>query len=265
MNAFRVAIANQKGGVAKTTNVINVGGALAARGHEVLVGDLDPQGYLTNTLNLSEAYRADPPSLYEAMQEPQDYHISELIVEHPEFDVLPSNVDMFRLEQDLIAAGWKPRERLQMLLRDLEEYAFVVLDAPPSLGPINDNALLAAENLLIPVEAADTSKLALEHLLNQIETLERRYELTITERGVIISNVNYPLDNEQRRIIEWYEETFDGRCPLYEVRHRAAIKRSLQAGGSIYGADAEETDQQEVYDAIAADLETAAGLEVPHV
>lgn len=254
---MRVGISNQKGGVAKTTNTINVAGAIAELGHDVLVVDADPQGYLTNRLGLDEAYKAQSPTLFDALQEPQEHHTDEIATAHAEFDVLPSNIDMFRIEQKLIAAGWKPRERLSMLLdsSDVDEtYDHVVIDAPPSLGPINDNVLLACENLLIPVSDSDMMKLALEHLLNQIETLESRYQTTIRERGVLVSNVEYPLDNEQREILEWFEDTFEGRCPLFEIRNRAAIKRSIKRNGSIFGEDAEATDQRDAYLAVAREV-----------
>lgn len=256
--ASMIGITNQKGGVAKSTNTINIAGALAHRGHSVLAVDTDPQGYLTDKLGLSSEYKADPPSFFEALKEPTEYQITDLVVSHSEFDVIPSNIDMFRLEQDLIASGWRPRERLQMLFETLDGYDFVLVDAPPSLGPINDNVLLACRQILIPVEADETSILAIDHLLNQIETLEKRYNVRITEQAVVISNVNYPLDNEQRDMIAWFNDTFDGRCPVFEVRHRAAVKRSLSAGGSIFGENAEDTDMREIYENIARELEVTA-------
>ena len=250
-----IGVTNQKGGVAKSTNTINIAGALADKGYDVLAVDTDPQGYLTNKLGLENEYKADPPSLFDALKEPTEYQIADLVDNHPEFDVLSSNVDMFRLEQELIASGWRPRERLQMLFKTLEGYDYVLVDAPPSLGPINDNVLLACQNIIVPVEADETSILALEHLLNQIETLEKRYEVNISERAVVISNVNYPVDNEQSDMIAWFNDTFEGRCPVFEVRHRAAIKRSLGAGGSIFGENAEDNDMVDVYNQIASELE----------
>lgn len=252
------AIANQKGGVAKSTNTINIAGGLADRGHRVAVADLDPQGYLTNTLGLRDAYLADESTLFDAITEPNDTPLEEIVVGHAEFDVIPSNIDLFRLEQELIARGRRPRLRLRELVDGFGGYDYLLVDAPPSLGPINDNVLLACENLLIPVEAAKTSMLAVEHLLNQIESLEADYDATIRERGILISNVNYPLDNPQKEAIEWFGETFEGRCPLFEIRHRAAIKRSLNAGGSIFGDGAEETDMRAVYADVADCLEAIA-------
>lgn len=249
-----IGVTNQKGGVAKTTDTINVSGALAAHGHNVLAIDADPQGYLTNRLGLEDAYRADAPNLASAMNEPTEHDPNELVEHHEEFDVLPSNIDMFTLVQDLIASGWRPRERLQMLFERLDGYDYVLVDAPPSLGPINDNVLIATQNILIPVEAEDTSKLALEHLLNQVETIERRYETHINELGIIVSNVDYPLDGEQKEMLDWYRDTFEGRCPTYVVRTRAVIKRAARSGHSLF-AHEEECDQRKVFETIAADLE----------
>jgi len=250
---IKLGITNQKGGVSKTTNTINLAGAAAAEGHDVLAVDTDPQGYLTNNLRLRDAYTAEEATFYDSWKEPTEVDPSDAIVEHDEFDVLPSNVDMFNLEQDLIAEGWRVRERLSMVFDRLPEYDLVVVDAPPSLGPINDNVLLATENILIPMEAKETSVLALDHLLRQIETLEKRFEVEMTEHGVIISDVDYPLDNEQRDMIEWIEDTFEGRAPVYEVRSRAAIARAQKAGRSISGFE-EDCDQEPVYRDIIENL-----------
>ena len=255
MTSF-LAVANQKGGVAKTTNTINTAGALAERGYEVLTIDADPQGYLSRLLGFTSAYNTDETNLATAFKEPNQHAISDLVYEHAEFDVVPSSIEMFMLQQELIASGWKPRERLSMLFDNLDStaYDFVVVDAPPSLGVINDNVLLACRTMLLPVEADGTSVHALDILLNQIETLEERYSAQITQAAVIISNVNYPLDNKQKEMIEYFQETFEGRCPVHQIRHRAAIKRSLSAGGSIFGKNAEETDMTENYLALADDL-----------
>jgi chromosome partitioning protein len=257
---MRVGITNQKGGVAKTTNTINVAGALADLGYDVIAVDADPQGYLTNRLGLNTAYTTDESSLFDALQEPRDYDIRGLAVEHSEFDVLPSHVDMFRAEQELIAAGWKPRERLNLLFDHggIDYWDFAVVDAPPSLGPINDNVLLACEGILIPVETDEMMELALEHLLNQIETLERRYDTRIQERGILVSDVNYPLDNEQERMLDWFEDTFGGRCPVFKIAHRVAIARSIKQDGSIFGRDAEETDMKTAYRAVAEEVASHA-------
>lgn len=252
-----LAVANQKGGVGKSTNTICIAGALADRGNDVLVVDADPQGYLTRLLGFTDVYNQAEPNLADALNDPTDQQLEPLIEHHAEFGVLTSNISMFSVQQDLIAAGWKPRERLSMLFNQLDEltYDFVLVDAPPSLGVINDNVLLACRNVIVPVESEESSIYALDILLNQIETLEERYEARIDIAAVVISNVNYPLDNDQRENIAFFHETFEGWCPVHEVRHRAAIKRSISANGSVFGESAEETDQREAFSAIAESLE----------
>lgn len=252
-----IGVSNQKGGVAKTTNTINIAGALSELGESVLVVDADPQGYLTNRLGFREEYQAESPTFFDAFDNPSNAPIRDLVASHPEFDVIPSNIDLFKLEQTLIASGMKPRTRLADYfdrLVEVCEYDNVLVDAPPSLGPINDNVLLATENVIIPCEADNTSILALEHLLNQMETLEDKYGVTIHQLGVVVSNVNYPLDNEQKGMLEWYEDTFDGRTPVHVIRHRAAIKRAMNDGGSIFASDAEECDMTGEYLQIADDI-----------
>lgn len=253
-----IGVSNQKGGVAKTTNTINIAGALSERDERVLVVDADPQGYLTNRLGFREEYQSESPTLFDAFEGPNKAPIRDLIVSHPEFDVIPSNIDLFKLEQTLIASGMRPRARLDDYFDRLAEeceYDYVIVDAPPSLGPINDNVLLATKNVIIPCEADDTSILALEHLLNQIETLEEKYGVTINEQGIIVSNVNYPLDNEQKGMLEWYGDTFGGRMPVHVIRHRAAIKRAMNNGGSIFADGAEECDMADEYLRIADGLQ----------
>lgn len=250
----RIGIVQQKGGVAKTTNTINVAGALADAGHSVLTVDMDPQGYLTHRLGLEDAYTTETGSLYDALKSPTDYDARDLAVSHDEFDVLPANIDMFRLEQDLIASGMHPRLRLDALLEGITDWEYILVDAPPSLGPLNDNVALAVDGLLVPVEADESSQLALNHLLRQLDTLEDNYDTRIDIFGLAVSNVSYPLDGEQQAAIDWFEDRFEGRVPVWVVRSRVAIKRAVQNHRSVFAADAEETDMADVYAEIAAEV-----------
>lgn len=239
----RLAIAQQKGGVGKTTDAINLGGALAARGHDVLLWDSDPQGYLTMGVGLDEEYTADEPNQYTAYKNPTDHDLGDLVRAHEEFDVVPANIDMFHLEQELVSA-MKGRERLTTLLDGVTGYDFVLVDCPPSLGHLTDNALLASRNIIIPAEAEDTSIRAIEILFNQIDTLEETFDGAITEQAILVSNIDYPLDGEQESMLEWYDENFGDYIPVYEFRNRAAVKRAFNAGVSIFAAD-EECDQED--------------------
>lgn len=250
----RIGITNQKGGVSKTTNTINVAGGLADRGLDVLAIDMDPQGYLTHRLGFKEVYKADSPNFADALNSPSDYDIRNLVVTHDEYDLLPANIDMFHLEQELIGSGMRPRLRLSDVLKSVNDWDVMVIDSPPSLGPLNDNVVLAAENLLVPVEADESSQLALTHLLRQLDTLEDNYGAAIDILGVIVSNVSYPLDNEQQSSIDWYEDRFEGRVPVWIIRSRAALKRAVKSGGSVFADDAEDVDMAAVYAEIGEEV-----------
>lgn len=235
------AITNQKGGVGKTTVTANIGGAVNESGTRPLLIDADPQGYLTSAVGFDDEYTAEGDNLNDALLSPGEYDVEELVVEHEEFDLLPANIDMFTLEQDLVS-GMQSRRRLTRLLEDTDRWEVVLVDCPPSLGILTDNALLAAGNVVIPVEAEDTSIRALDLLFKQIDSLEENFGERIQERALVVSNVSYPLDNEQEGMLEWFDENFGDYLPIYEIRTRAAIKRAWNNGVSAFGHD-EECDQ----------------------
>lgn len=254
---YRLVVSNQKGGVGKSTIALNTAGALANRENEVLLVDLDPQGYLTSGAGFDELYTEEPPSLYNALAEPNEHNVRDLVYAHNEFDILPANIDMFNLEQELVSM-MQGRKRLKMLLEDVEGYDFIVVDCPPSLGLLTDNALLACQNLLIPVEAEDTSIRALDLLFKQVDTLEDNFsEASLNEQALVVSNVDYPLDGEQKGMLDWFNDQFSDYIPIFEVRNRAAIKRAWNNGHSIFAHD-EESDMEDELDTIAQYFEELA-------
>ncbi|WP_327054186.1 ParA family protein [Halomicrococcus gelatinilyticus] len=251
-DAARMAISNQKGGVGKTTVAINVAGALNRRGHDVLFVDLDPQGNATEGLGLEAEYEAEPPTLFDALtdHEARD-DVDSLVVEHAEMDVLPSNIDMTSVEPELTMA-MRGRERLGQVLDEIDaDYDVVLVDCPPYLGNLTDNALLAAGNVLIPALAESTSKRALEILFDQIEVLEAEFDTHIRDLGVVANRVE--TTNEAEQMLSWFEEAFTD-VPVWEVRKRVALQRAFSAGSSIFEYEA-DCDMESVFDDVAAQLE----------
>jgi len=248
-----VAVALQKGGVGKTMVSINVAGALANRGHEVLFVDTDPQGNATEGLGFADIYLEDSPHLASILADGNG-DLNDILLEHDEMDVVPSNIDMFTAEADLVSA-MQGRLRLRRAVDALLEermYDFVIYDTPPSLLVMTDSALLAAGNVLIPALAEETSTRALDILFNQIDTVEQQFEQTVREVGVVANRVEP--DGESERMMEWFEETFDDAIPVYEVRKRVALKRAWNNSVSIFQHE-ESSDMEVVFDKIAAHLE----------
>lgn len=254
-----ICLTNQKGGVGKTTATINVAGALNQRGHDVLAVDLDPQGNLTEGLGFPDAYDDAPPSLYDVLLGPEDRDaITDIVREHHEIDLVPSNIDMTVADTSLTEVR-RRTEQLDLaldVLRDEQDYDYVLIDCPPTLNILTDNALLAAENILIPALAESTSKRAVELLFDHVTSMENDFEMLIQERGLIANRVENT--NEAKDMMDWFERAFDD-TPVWEVRKRVAFQRAFSAGESIYEYDP-ELDMIEVYDEIAASLDEQFGV-----
>ncbi len=99
---------------------------------------------------------------------------------------------MLRVDQDLIASGMRPRMRLRSLLRNTTNWDVIIIDAPASLGPLNQNIVFATEQLLIAVEADESPQLVLNHLHRQLDTLKENYDVTIDILGVTVSGCLVP-------------------------------------------------------------------------
>lgn len=157
-----LGVVNQKGGVGKTTTAINLAAYLAASGKKILLLDMDPQGNATSGLGL----RGAEAGLYEALGEPSRAAEFTLETAVKNLKVLPATPDLAGAGVEL---GEDP-DALSRLLASVQGYDLVIVDAPPSLGPLTVNVLAAADALLIPLQA---EYYALEGLAGLMETVER--------------------------------------------------------------------------------------------
>ncbi|GAA0464583.1 ParA family protein (plasmid) [Halococcus dombrowskii] len=276
-----IAAINQKGGVGKTTVAINLAGALNERGHDVLFVDLDPQGNATEGLGLAEAFEAQPPSLYDALTDAQQRSVTpELIHPHPdgEMDVLPANIDMATIEADLTVTR-RAGEQLSLALAEVHQltdeqrtermregtrapYDFVIVDCPPNLGHMTDNALFAARNIVIPALAEGTSQRAIELMNDYLAQIEHEYDIGIRERALVANRVEATAVADD--MLEYFEAASAkafGDIPVYEVRKRVALQRAADAGVSLFAYDPEDRkpnrDMRAVFDDLAAGLEAS--------
>ena len=147
-----IAIANQKGGVGKTTTTVNLGAALAARGSRVLVIDLDPQSSLSLWYGL-EIHELKHTIYNALMQKPAEATLQSITVETADKNVFlaPSNIDLARAEPELLGEMSREYFLKNLLEASDDAYDFVLIDCPPSLGVLTTNALAAADELLVPV------------------------------------------------------------------------------------------------------------------
>ncbi|MFH5802361.1 ParA family protein [Haladaptatus sp. CMAA 1911] len=244
-----ISFSNQKGGVGKTTTAINVAGALNAREYDVLFVDLDPQGNATEGLGMEDAYLAEPPTLYDVLTDSdQRDAITDIVREHDEMDVIPSNIDMTSVEPDLTLMRRGSEQLAPALAVIKDDYDAVIVDCPPHLGYLTDNALHAAPTLIVPALAEATSKRAVELLYDHINVLEEDFDMTINDLGILINRIDVR-KNEATEMVEWFEQGFE-ELRIWQVRERAQIQRAFSAGHSIFAAE-EACDQQDVFLQIA--------------
>jgi chromosome partitioning protein len=286
--AGRICVTNAKGGTGKTTVAINVAGALNERGRDVLLVDLDPQGNATEGLGLLDAYDAGPPTLFDVLTDHRRRDaVGDLVVSHPEMDVLPSNVDLLQAETELTIADLLARveaspdlsdagaladlalnvepagvtgphalDALDRALGHLDrDYDYVVVDSPPFYGKLTDTGLFAARHVLVPALTEATSERAIELLVDQIAALESQVDISVETVGVVANRVENT--GEDRTMLEWLDEVFRD-FPVWEVRKRVALQRAFSAGESVFAYDP-GIDMAEVFLDIAATLDERFG------
>lgn len=257
----RIAVLNQKGGVGKTTTTVNLAAALAAEGHRTLVLDLDPQAHATLHLGLMPGRSG--PSLYEVLT--QGMPLSEVRRQvAPNLFVAGSHIDLAAAEVELI--GTVGRE---VILRDQieaedEPFDYVLMDCPPSLGILTLNALCAAREVFIPLQAHFLALHGLSKLLETIHLVSRRVNRDLRVTGVVLClyDAGTRLGGEVIDDLErYFEKRREGTGPWSDARVFATrIRRNIRLaecpsfGQSIFQY-APTSRGAEDYAALAAELQ----------
>lgn len=182
-----LALCNQKGGIGKTTLTLNLGEALARMGNRVLLIDLDQQGHLTEATGLRELYDDEEnPTLYQKLTQEETIPAESLIrTTYESYSLIPSTFKMALVEGELFMS--RNREhKLKSLINELDDkFDWVLMDCPPSLGNMTDNALNAARHVVIPIQAEPSSLRAINLLLDQIQSVEQGLKINIEVTAII--------------------------------------------------------------------------------
>ncbi len=195
-----IAVANQKGGVGKTTTSVSLSAALGHMGKKVLLVDIDPQGNSTSGVGVNRRGREN--TVYEVLIDGLDIHDAIVKTEFKKLDVLPSNINLAGAEIELVARENREEVLKKSLSAIRADYDFILIDCPPSLGLITTNALNAADTILIPIQCEYYALEGLSQLMNTVRRVKQQYNELLEVEGVLLTMYDGRLNLTQQVVEE---------------------------------------------------------------
>lgn len=180
-----IAIANQKGGVGKTTTSVNLTASLGAKGKKTLIIDIDPQGNSTSGFGVNK--KKLKSTAYDLLIGNGDVEDAIVTTKFKNVDVIPSNIDLAGAEIELIEMENRVMRLKKALLRVKSKYDYIIIDCPPSLGLITLNALTACDGVLIPIQCEYYALEGLSQLIATVRQVKRMYNPYIDIEGVLLT------------------------------------------------------------------------------
>ena len=239
-----IAVANQKGGVGKTTSTLNLGAALQAAGKQVLLVDLDPQGNLSVAAGIVDIDAASPSigdllALAARGRSAIGPKLREAIVHTPAgLDVVPANAALSAAELGLVSA-LNRESTLAGLLRSVEaDYDYILIDCLPSLGLLAINALRAADGIVIPVQADFLAMQGLAQIFETIAAVREQLNPGLSILGVLLTLVDQRTAHS-REVVRLVRASLEGQVNVFEteVRLHVVLKETAKVGRTIFDFD----------------------------
>ena len=225
-----IAIINQKGGVGKTTTAVNLSAALGQLGCRVLLADRDPQGNATSGVGINK--REVKISSYHVLMEECGAAEAILPTRFAGLSVLPSNIDLAGAEIELVEKENRAKSLRAALLRVREDYDYIFIDCPPSLGLITVNALTASDSILIPIQCEYYALEGLTQLLQTVRTVKRLYNGNISVEGVLLTMYDSRL-NLTEQVVREIKKYFADKVFRTTVPRRVRLSEATSYGEPI--------------------------------
>ena len=230
-----ITIANQKGGVAKSTTAINLGIGLVRQGKRVLIIDNDPQGSCTAALGYQEpdAMEITLATIMEKVLNEDEFDLMDGIIHNAEgVDLLPANIELAGVETSLIGISCS-----ETILQEYVElidsfYDYIVVDCSPNLGQLTINALTCADSVIIPVQAAYLPIKGLEQLLKTISRVKRKLNAKLEIMGILLTMVDYRT-NYAKDIIEFLYSFYGEKIHIFENSIPLSVRAAESAADGV--------------------------------
>lgn len=254
--ARKISVANQKGGVGKTTTTINLGACLTNMGQKVLIVDVDPQGNATSGLGIKKANVSK--DVYDVLV--NEYPLKDTIIhsKHDSLDIVPATIQLAGAEMEL--TSMMAREtRLKGGVDTVDDlYDFILIDCPPSLGQLSTNAFTASDSILIPVQSEYYALEGLSQLLNTIRLVQKHFNSDLEIEGVLLTMLD-SRTNLGKQVVDEVKSYFGDRVYDSIVPRNTTLAEAPSYGLPIIDFD-DRSRGAEAYIALAKEVLKRNGI-----
>lgn len=254
--ARKISIANQKGGVGKTTTTINLGACLTNMGQRVLIVDVDPQGNATSGLGIKKANVEK--DVYDVLV--NEFPLKDTIIhsKHDNLDIVPATIQLAGAEMEL--TSMMAREtRLKAGIDTIDDqYDFILIDCPPSLGQLSTNAFTASDSILIPVQSEYYALEGLSQLLNTIRLVQKHFNSNLEIEGVLLTMLD-SRTNLGKQVVDEVKSYFGDKVYKSIVPRNTRLAEAPSYGLPIIDFD-DRSRGAEAYIALAKEVLKRNGI-----
>ena len=226
-----IAFANQKGGVGKTTTCVNMASYMALMGKRVLLIDLDPQGNATSNLGFSKDGKYN--SIYQAMSQEKNVKDCIYSTNIPGLEIIPSNIDLAGIEVELVYMTQREYVIKKIFDEIKNNYDFITIDCPPSLGLLTINAFTGSDAVIIPIQCEFFALEGLSQLMNTIRLVKKKLNANISIDGVVLT-MRDSRSNLGKQVAEEIKKFFAGTVFETTIPRNVRLAESPSYGEPIY-------------------------------